>query len=112
MDYEISEYEDIIYYAKDNAKVGDFAYAYDIADDRYYELKIIEKISRSCDTNKYEELVEGVEFDNHEGDFCCELITDNDCYLLWFKFIEIKTFEEMYKILDLDFEEEKDILVI
>lgn len=55
-------------------------------------MKIIHVIKRSNNFNEYDKLLENDDVlldgeDDYDADTSAEFITDNDCYLIWFKYI-------------------------
>lgn len=71
---------------------GDAAYVYSHEDKQLNELKIVKLICRTDDMEVYDKLVENedVLFDGeneYNADTSAEFITDNDCYLVWFKYV-------------------------
>jgi len=86
--------EQLDYYIRENAcEVGDTAFLYKHEDDSLTEMVIIHIITRSKDATRYDKLVEdedvllsGEEF--HNADTSAELISDNDSYLIWFKYCD------------------------
>ena len=96
--WELSEYNEdtedqLDYYL--NARrcnVGDSAYLYDYAEDELSELKIVHIISWSDDVELYEELLEDDNVliygeEEYDADTSAEFITDDDSYLVWFKYV-------------------------
>lgn len=82
-DYYVSEY---------GCRAGEKAYVYSHEDDSTTELEIIHVIRRSDDMAAYDELLkqENVLVDGESkygADTSAEFITDDDCYLMWFKYI-------------------------
>ena len=95
--YELSEYNDgtsdqLDYYLNEKqCKVRDPAYLYSHHDKKWSKLKIIKIVSRSDDPDNYDSLIEKhfVLVDGEEefgADTSAEFITDNDSYLVWFKY--------------------------
>ncbi len=96
--WELSEYnegteEQLDYFINErNCDVGDKAYLFSHEDDELTEMEIIKIISRMDDMDYYDELLENedVLIDGEEeygADTSAEFITDNDCYLVWFKYV-------------------------
>ena len=93
---EYNEYteEQLDYYINERqCDVGDKAYLYSHEDDELYEMEIIHIIARFDDEDFYDELLEDedVLLDGeykYDADTSAEFITDNDCYLVWFKYVE------------------------
>lgn len=82
---------------------GDAAYRYSYEEDEIYDTKILSIIRRSDFTELYDTLT-GVETvlvnfeDILQADCSAEFITDDDCYMVWFKDVEadstnIKTYD-------------------
>lgn len=92
--YNENTAEQLDYYLKERAcEVGDEAYLYKRKDDSLTEMKIVHIVIRSDDMAKYDKLVEdedvllaGEEY--HNADTSAEFISDNDSYLVWFKYCE------------------------
>ena len=60
--------------------------------DKVEAMKIIHVIKRSNNFNEYDKLLENDDVlldgeDDYDADTSAEFITDNDCYLIWFKYI-------------------------
>ena len=94
--WSLSEYnentdEQLDYYINERkCNVGDKAYLYNHADDKLIEMEIINIFIRSDDMEDYDELGEDVLLDGEDefdADTSAEFITDNDCYLVWFKYM-------------------------
>ena len=94
--WELSEYNEdtedqLDYYINERkCDVGDKAYLYSHEDDELIEMKIIKIICRSDDEDYYDGLDEDVLIDGeteYNADTSAEFITDNDCYLIWFKYV-------------------------
>lgn len=94
----LSEYnedteEQLDYYIDERkCSVGDKAYLYDHADDELIEMEIVHIIHRRNDINYYDELVENEDIlldgeEEYESDTSAEFIMDEDCCLVWFKYI-------------------------
>ena len=70
--------------------VGDKAYLYSHEDDELTEMEIVHIIFRSDDMEFYDSLDEDVLCDKeeeYEADTSAEFIIDDDCFLVWFKYI-------------------------
>ena len=95
--WALSEYnedtEDQLDYYIDERKcdVGDKAYLFSHEDDELTEMEIIHIIARLDDEEYYDELLETDVLldgeDKYNADTSAEFITDNDCYLVWFKYV-------------------------
>lgn len=94
--WALSEYNEdtedqLDYYINERkCDVGDKAYLYSHADDELTEMEIIHIIARSENINFYDGLDEDALLDGenvYEADTSAEFITDNDCYLVWFKYV-------------------------
>lgn len=71
---------------------GDAAYVYSHEDKQLNELKIVKLICRTDDMEVYDKLVENEDVlldgeNEYNADTSAEFITDNDCYLVWFKYV-------------------------
>ena len=83
LDYYISERK---------CKVGDKAYLYSHVDRKLTEMEIVHIISRMEDIEHYDSLLENDDIlingeDEYKADTSAEFITDNDCYLVWFRYL-------------------------
>ena len=95
--WTLSEYNEdtedqLDYYINERkCDVGDKAYLFSHADDELTKMEIIHIISRSDDTFVYDKLLETEVLldgeDEFNADTSAEFITDNDCYLVWFKYV-------------------------
>lgn len=94
--WALSEYnegteEQLDYYINEReCDVEDKAYLYVHAEDKLVEMEIIKTIARSDDAEYYDSMNEDVLLDGenkYKADTSAEFITDNDCYLVWFKYI-------------------------
>lgn len=94
--WTVSEYnenteEQLDYYINERqCEVGDKAYLYSHDEKELTEMEIIHIIARSADMKLYDELDENILLageDEYNADTSAEFITDNDCYLVWFKYI-------------------------
>lgn len=95
--WELSEYNEgtedqLDYYINERkCNVGDKAYLYNHADDELIEMEIIRIIARYNNEFVYDHLLETDVLldgeDAYNADTSAEFITDNDCYLVWFKYI-------------------------
>ena len=94
--WELSEYNENTEYQLDyyinerKCDVGDKAYLYDYSNNKLFEMEIVHIIVRSDNIFVYDKLLETEvlldgeeEFDAHTS---AEFITDNDCYLVWFRY--------------------------
>ena len=110
--YTLSSYnedtpEQLDYYINENScEEGDKAYLYsyeeDDEEDRIQELKIVRVIRRSDDFSKYDKLVEDEDVlingeSLYKADTSAEFITDDDCYLVWFRYIPNYTSKKIAK---------------
>ena len=82
LDYYINERE---------CDVGDKAYLYSHDEDKLTEMEIVHIICRSNDAFVYNKLLE-IDIlldgeDEFKADTSAEFITDNDCYLVWFRYV-------------------------
>lgn len=81
------------YYIKpSHSNVGDKAYLYNHEEEELTEMEIIYIIRRMDDPTLYDYLVEDEDVllegeDRLNADTSAEFIMDNDCYLVWFKYI-------------------------
>lgn len=94
--WNLSEYnedtnEQLDYYIDErNCNVGDKAYLYLHEENRLIEMKIVNVICRSDNEEDYDNWDEDVLLDGEDkygADTSAEFITDNDCYLVWFKYM-------------------------
>lgn len=70
--------------------IGDIAYLYQHEDKTLTKMEIIRIIARSDDMEFYDGLSEDVLIEGEDklnADTSAEFITDNNCYLVWFKYI-------------------------
>ncbi len=95
-DWILSEYNEdtedqLDYYINENkCDVGSKAYRYSHLDNELIEMEIVKIISRSDNMEYYDDLDEDVLLDGedkYDADTSAEFITDNDCYLVWFRYI-------------------------
>ena len=91
-EYNEDEEDQLDYYINERkCDVGDKAYLYSHEDNELVEMEIIHIIARSDDMNYYNELLETDVLldgeDEYNADTSAEFITDNDCYLVWFKYV-------------------------
>ena len=95
-DFIISSYnegtEDQLDYYIDERRcdVGDIAYLYYHDDETLTKMEIIHIIARSDNMELYDSLDEDILCDReteYNADTSAEFITDNDCYLVWFKYV-------------------------
>jgi hypothetical protein len=80
LDYYINEKE---------CEIGNKAYLYSHANDEYTEMEIVYIIARTDDSNFYDSLdpdalLDGE--DKYNADTSAEFITDDNCYLVWFRY--------------------------
>ena len=83
LDYYINEYK---------CDIGNKAYLYSHEDNELTEMEIVHIISRLDNIEYYDELLENEDIlldgeDEYEADTSAEFITDNDCYMVWFKYV-------------------------
>ena len=82
------------YYIKPRySAVGDNAYLYSHEERELTRMEIIHIIRRMDDPILYDYLVENEDVlldgeDEFNADTSAEFIMDNDCYLVWFKYVE------------------------
>ena len=95
--WTVSEYNEgtkdqLDYYINENkCNVGDKAYLYSHADKELTEMEIVHVISRTENMKRYDELIKNDDVlidgeEEYKADTSAEFITDNDCYLIWFKY--------------------------
>lgn len=95
--WTVSEYNEetedqLDYYINENkCAVGDKAYLYSHAEEKITELEIVHVISRTENMKHYDELLKNDDVlidgeEEYKADTSAEFITDNDCYLIWFKY--------------------------
>lgn len=80
------------YINEGKCEIGDKAYLYSHSEDEFTELEIIHIIARSTDTKLYGELLQEEDVllngeDEYQADTSAEFVADNDCYLVWFKYV-------------------------
>lgn len=96
--YTVSSYnentsEQLDYYIDENlCKEGDVAYLYFHEEKKIEEMEIVKIIRRSCSHYIYDNFIRSKDFllygeSKYNADTSAEFITDNDCYLIWFKTI-------------------------
>lgn len=95
--WTLSEYNEdtedqLDYYINERkCDVGDKAYLYSHEDKEFTEMEIIHIICRSDDTFVYDKLLQTEVLldgeDVYKADTSAEFITDNDCYLVWFRYV-------------------------
>jgi hypothetical protein len=88
--FEDTEDQIDFYINEGQCEVGDRAYLYDHSDDALTEMEIIHIISRMDDMEHYDNLDDDILIkgeENFGADTSAEFITDNDCYLVWFKYV-------------------------
>lgn len=95
-DWTLSEYnertkEQLDYYINERkCDVGDKAYLYSHENEKLTEMEIVYIIARSDDLNYYDSLDEAsliIGEEKYNADTSAEFITDNDCYLVWFRYV-------------------------
>lgn len=95
--WTVSEYNEetknqLDYYINENkCGVGDKAYLYSHAEEKLTKMEIIHIISRMENMKRYDELLKNDDVlidgeEKYKADTSAEFITDNDCYLVWFKY--------------------------
>ncbi len=95
--WEVSEYNEstadqLDYYInKRKCKIGDDAYIYSHEEDKLYRMEIVHIISRMTTPKLYDILIQNDDVlingeETYKADTSAEFITDNDCYLVWFKY--------------------------
>ena len=91
--WTLSDYDELEYYINEcECSVGDKAYLYSYEDDEITEMEIVHKICWSDNPDCYDKLLENEDVlidgeDEYNADTSAEFITDNDSYLIWFKYI-------------------------
>lgn len=95
--WTLSEYNEdtedhLDYYINERkCDVGDKAYLYSHGDKELTKMEIIHIICRSDDMFVYDKLLETEVLldgeDEFDADTSAEFITDNDCYLVWFRYV-------------------------
>ena len=99
VNWTISEYnedtaEQLDYYINESAcNIGDIAYLYSHENDELTKMKILYIIRQSDDMDYYDMLICNNDIlldgeSERNADTSAEFITDNDCYLVWFKYID------------------------
>lgn len=92
--YQEGTEDEVNYYFKERkCNIGDKGYLYSFANNELLEMEIIHIIRRSDNPDYYDKLIENEDVllegeDKYEADTSAEFITDNDCYLVWFNYIE------------------------
>ena len=83
--------EQLDYYIRECAcEVGDVAFLYKKEDDSLTEMEILHIICRSDDVARYDKCDEDVLLDgedDYNADTSAEFISDNDSYLVWFRYV-------------------------
>ena len=96
--WELSSYnedtdEQLDYYINANkCGVGDKAYLYSHEDEELMEMEIVHIISRMDNIELYDNLISDDDVlldgeDEYNADTSAEFIMDNDCCLVWFKYV-------------------------
>ena len=91
--WTLSDYDELDYYINEyKCNVGDKAYMYSYEEEELTEMEIVHVIFRSDDSEYYDALLENEDVlidgeDKYNADTSAEFITDNDCYMVWFKYI-------------------------
>ena len=91
--YEEDSPEHLDYYLNENAcGAGDVAYLYSCENDTLSEMKIVHVVKRSSDPELYDELIKNPNVlvegeDTYGADTSAEFITDDNSYLVWFKYV-------------------------
>lgn len=94
--WTLSEYNEntndqLDYYINERAcNKGDTAYLYSHENEKIIKMEIVEIIFRSDNIEYYDNFGENVLLDReveYNADTSAEFITDNDCYLVWFKYM-------------------------
>lgn len=97
--WEISEYNEntenqLDYYINERkCEAGDLAYLYSHETNEWTEMEIVRTTRRSDNPGHYDDLPEDVLLNGeseYNADTSAEFITDNDCYLVWFRYINKK----------------------
>ena len=87
--YEEGTEEQVDFFLNINQhNIGDIAYVYTAVDDELNKLKILDLCDRSTNQNKYDCLSDVILDEKAEelnADISAEFITDDNCYLVWFK---------------------------
>lgn len=88
---ENTDYELNFYMQEKKCNIGDTAYLYDYHEDELIKLEIIHIIRRSDNMEYYDELIEDDDVlldgeKRYDADTSAEFITDDECYLVWFKY--------------------------
>lgn len=92
-EYNEETSEQLDYYINERqCSLGDTAYIYSHEDKQLDELKIVKLISRTDDMEMYDKLVQNEDAlldgeREYNADTSAEFISDNDCYLIWFKYV-------------------------
>lgn len=92
-EYNEGKEDQLDYYINERkCKVGDDAYLYSHVDRKLTEMEIVHIISRMEDIEHYDSLLGNDDIlidgeDEYKADTSAEFITDNDCYLVWFRYL-------------------------
>lgn len=92
--YNESTDEQLDYYLNERkCNIGDIAYIFDASVNELCKLEILNIIRRMDDPKKYDILIMNDDIlidgeDRYGADTSAEFITDNDCYLAWFKYVK------------------------
>lgn len=103
--WALSEYnegteEQLDYYILESrANAGDTAYLYNHYEREWEKMQIVHVTRKSDSPARYEDLLKNEDVlvdgeSEYEADTSAEFITDNDCYLVWFKYCEDETSRE------------------
>ena len=88
-----SEYEQLVFYINERkCDVGGTSYIYSCGDKKLREAKIVHIICWSDDADYYDNLIRDDYIllkgeTEYKADASAEFITDNDSYLVWFKYV-------------------------
>ena len=91
-EYNEDSDEQMIYYVSEShCDIGKTAYLFKKENQELCELEIVHIIARSNNPDHYDNLLQDEDIlingeDTYNADTSCEFISDNDCYLVWFKY--------------------------
>lgn len=92
-EYNENTPEQLDYYINERkCDVGDPAYLYEYENKELCEMQIVHIVCRSDNTEHYDNLIENDDVlldgeTDYKADTSAEFITDNDCYLVWFRYV-------------------------
>lgn len=99
-EYNEGTEEQLDYYILESrANAGDTAYLYNHYEREWEKMQIVHVTRKSDSPARNEDLLKNEDVlvdgeSEYEADTSAEFITDNDCYLVWFKYCEDETSRE------------------